>query len=130
MKQTKIPLRPIALALTLAFSGAALGQTTWDGTADTDWANGGNWGGTAPGSSSTVIIDDDETNGNAPEITASGAEADTIDIGGSAYNSSLTVGASGELTTGGDVTVTGGSISGKTGTLTIDGAGTSVCPHY
>jgi hypothetical protein len=133
MKQTKmmkIPLRPVVLALSLAFSGAALGQTaTWNSptTSGTSaWETPGNWtpDTSIPDADTEVIIDGGGTESNDVEITTDDVVAKTVTISGDNGDASLTVSNGGSLQVGGadGIEVTG--TASNTAALTVEEGGT------
>ncbi|MDR2364414.1 MAG: autotransporter domain-containing protein [Zoogloeaceae bacterium] len=123
-KPPRVPrLTPIAVALSLVFSGAALATDDWTGATDNDWSTNANWtDGSVPTAADDVTIGGTT---NTPEIAAGGdAEASSVEInpdGDSAY-AELKV--EGSLTVAGDVKVLGGnSNASETAALEVEEGG-------
>jgi len=77
-----------ALLLALLLAGNLFSQTTWTGSANTDWGNGANWSAGVPDTTDDVTIPDVT---NDPTIGAAGAVAKSVIIGpGSALSISVT----------------------------------------
>lgn len=109
----------LALAASLTAS-TALAQSAWNEPAAGDWAVDANWNPAgAPTAATDVVIE----NGGEAQITAPGATAATITIGGTAGTSgALTITAAGTLTSGSSAaSMIGGS---GTGTVYVSRLGT------
>jgi hypothetical protein len=130
-KQTNIPLRPIALAIALAFSGAAMAaaEGEWDGSNDTAWGTDSNWyGDTLPTSTTDVVIDGAASNQPVIDGTeeAENSVTNSVEITGGTNDASLTVENSGSLTVVGEGGITLTGDNDKSATLTIDGENAAV----
>jgi len=92
---------------------------TWNNAGSTDWTDGANWTGGAPGGADTAIIDLGAT---GPNVVTTVPTVTDVRVGTTAANGTL------NISGGGIVSDTLGYIGlnvGSTGTVTVDGTGSS-----
>jgi len=113
------PTSVVALGVVLATTTPSRAFDDWTGAASTDWFNAGNWAAGVPTNSTSARMD--TVTPNATVVGAAGAQATGLRVG---------VSGTGALTiqTGGTVSNTLGIIgdnAGSSGTVTVDGAGST-----
>jgi T5SS/PEP-CTERM-associated repeat protein len=108
-----------ALGLVLATSTPSCADDNWTGATSTDWFTATNWSAGVPNAADTANID--TVAQNATVVGATGAQANTVLVGNSGTGT-LTIQNGGNVS---NVTGYVGYITGSTGTVTVDGAGSS-----
>ena len=109
----------VALCLLMLPAEALAATSTWNSTTSTNWFTAGNWTGGVPTSTSTAVIN---LGSSGPIVNATGAVANSVEVGTTATGGTLGV------TTGGGLSDTNGYLgynSGASGTATVSGSGAS-----